>query len=59
MIIKEISISGVPSCESKIGSYEIQVRENGDIKIVIVEDKCSPRAKDISGVKKSAMNPRP
>jgi hypothetical protein len=59
MIIEEISVSGVPSCKRKIGSYEIQLLENGDIEIVTIEDQCPPRARDISGEKKPAVSPTP
>ena len=48
MSIEEISVSGVPSCGSKIGVYEVRLLEGGKIEIAVIEDKCSDRASDIS-----------
>lgn len=49
MIIAEVSVSGVPSCGKKIGNYEIQLLESGNIRIVSIKDECEPRARDIAG----------
>lgn len=49
MIIAEESVSGVPTCGKKIGSYEIQLLESGNIRIVPIKDECKPRARDIAG----------
>jgi len=48
MVITEVSVSGVPSCGSKIGRYEIRLLENGSIQIVTIKDQCPPRAGDIA-----------
>ena len=49
MVITEISVSGVPSCGKKIGSYEIRLLESGNIQIVAIKDQCPPRAGDVAG----------
>lgn len=49
MIIAEMSVSGVPTCGKKIGSYEIQLLESGNIRIMPIKDECEPRARDIAG----------
>jgi len=49
MVITEISVSGVPSCGKKIGSYEIRLLESGNIRIVAIKDQCPPRAGDVAG----------
>jgi len=49
IVTTEISVSGVPSCGKKIGSYEIQLLESGNIRIVAIKDQCAPRAGDIAG----------
>ena len=48
MSIEEISVSGVPTCGSKIGVYEVRLLEGGKIQIVVIKDACSARAGDIS-----------
>ena len=50
MVTVEVSVSGVPSCGKKIGRYEIQLLESGNIQIVAIEDQCPPRAGDTAGV---------
>ena len=49
MVITEVSVSGVPTCGMKIGSYEIRLLESGNIWIVAIKDQCVPRAWDIAG----------
>ena len=49
MVITEVSVSGVPPCGKKVGSYEIRLLESGNIRIVAIEDRCRPRAGDIAG----------
>lgn len=49
MVIKEVSVSGVPTCGKKIGNYEIQLLKSGNIRIVPIKDECKPRARDIAG----------
>lgn len=47
--IMEVSVSGVRSCGTKVGIYEIQLLETGNIKIVTIKEQCSPRAGDTTG----------
>jgi hypothetical protein len=49
MVATEISVSGVPSCGEKIGTYEIRLLESGNIRIVVLEDECSHRAGSVAG----------
>jgi len=49
MVITEVSVSGVPTCGKKIGIYEIQLLESGNIRVVAIKDQCAPRAGDIAG----------
>ncbi|MGD8759982.1 MAG: hypothetical protein PVJ07_06995 [Anaerolineales bacterium] len=49
MVLKEVSVSGVPSCEESIDSFEIRLLESGDIQIVILEDECGHRAGSLAG----------
>jgi hypothetical protein len=49
MVITEVSVSGVPTCRKKIGSYEIRLLESGNIQIVAIKDQCPPRAGDVAG----------
>ena len=44
MILKEVSVSGVPGCGDATGIYEVRLLEGGKIRIVTIEDKCAPRA---------------
>jgi hypothetical protein len=39
--MKEVSVSGVPSCGESIGSDELWLLESGNIRIVLLEDECS------------------
>ncbi|MFC2030983.1 hypothetical protein ACFLWA_09670 [Chloroflexota bacterium] len=48
MVIREVSISGVPTCGKKIGSYEIRLLESGNIWIVTIDDQCEPRAGSVA-----------
>jgi hypothetical protein len=50
MVIAEVSVSGVPTCGKKTGSYEIQLLESGMIWIIAIKDQCAPRAGDVAGV---------
>ena len=47
MAIKEIAASGVAPCSS-VGSYEIQLLEDGNIQISAIDDECG-RVGDIPG----------
>ena len=48
--MKEISVSGVPSFGEKIGRYEIQLLENGSIRIVEIKDECPPSSGETAGM---------
>lgn len=48
MFIKEISVSGVPPCRDTPGIYEVRLLEGDKIQIVAIEDKCSPRRRDMA-----------
>jgi hypothetical protein len=54
MVITEVSVSGVPTCGKKIGSYEVQLLESGNIRIVAIKDQCAPRAGELAGEYKPA-----
>ncbi len=49
MVTQAISVSGVPSCENLIGSYEFRLLENGNLQILVIEDRCTGRAHDTAG----------
>lgn len=49
MVTVGISVSGVPSCGDKVGTYEIRLFESGKIKIATIRDQCGPRAGDVAG----------
>ena len=49
MVTTEVSVSGVPSCGKKSGSYEIRLLESGNIRIVTIEDQCAGRRGDTAG----------
>jgi hypothetical protein len=38
VVMKEVSVSGVPSCGESIGTYEIRLLESGSIRLVVLED---------------------
>lgn len=59
MVIKEISVMGVPSCGDKIGKYEVQKLANGNIKIMTISDGCRPRSGDTAGEKMPVASPAP
>jgi hypothetical protein len=49
MVTVQISVSGVPSCGNQTGSYELRLRENGNLQILVIEDRCTGRAHDTAG----------
>lgn len=49
MITVEISVAGVPTCGNQAGSYELQLLENGNLQILVIEDRCTGRAHDTAG----------
>lgn len=46
MNLKEKAVSGVPSCGDDPAIYEVHLFSGGNIQIVKVREKCSPRAGD-------------
>ena len=50
LIAREVSVSGVPSCGGKVGSYEIRLLQSGRMQIVVIKDSCGPRAGDTQGI---------
>lgn len=46
MSLKETAVAGVPSCGDALGLYEVHLLPDGKIRIVIIEENCSPRASD-------------
>lgn len=44
-ILTEVMATGLPSCSSKPGTYEIQLLTNGNIKFIRIQDSCAGRAK--------------
>lgn len=50
MVIRTVSISGVPPCGDVIGIYEVRLFANYGIEIVPVEDSCSPRRRDMAAM---------
>ncbi len=49
MLLKEVSVEGVPSCGGFIDSFEIRLLESGNIWIVTLEGECRNRAGSFSG----------
>jgi hypothetical protein len=49
MVTTEVSGSGVASCGESIGSYEIQLLESDNIRIVAIKDQCTHRAGSVAG----------
>jgi len=51
LFIKEISVSGVPSCGKVIvGIYEARMLASGRLQLRVIEDKCKPRKGDTEGI---------
>lgn len=48
MVITEISVTDVPSCGSKSGSYEARLLDSGKLKIATISEPCVPRARDLA-----------
>lgn len=46
MFIGQCSVSGVPPCGDIIAIYEVRLLASGRIRIVSIEDSCSPRRHD-------------
>jgi hypothetical protein len=46
MFMKEVAVSGVPSCGEAEVVYEVQLLSSGNIQIVEIDDPCRPRAGD-------------
>jgi hypothetical protein len=52
LILRELSVSGIPSCGGKVGTYEIRLLQSGNLQIVVIKDSCGPRAGDTHGIYK-------
>jgi hypothetical protein len=50
LVIKDLIVSGVPSCGSEAGRYELRLLGSGDLEIVLIRDKCAGRAGDTAGL---------
>jgi hypothetical protein len=50
MVIRTVSVSGVPHCGDVIGIYEVRLLENYGIEIVSIEDDCSLRRLDMAAM---------
>ena len=44
MLVTEVAVSGVPSCDDAVGHYEVRLFESGDLQIVVIKDPCHARA---------------
>jgi len=50
MLLAEIAVSGVPSCGDAAGRYEVRLLAGGRLEIVLLEDPCSDRARNVTRV---------
>lgn len=50
LVFKEIKATGLPSCGSKLGIYEVELLAEDKIKFIRVSDGCAPRAKSTAQV---------
>lgn len=48
IVMKEVSVSGVPSCGESTGSYEIRLLESGNLRVEVLEDECSHRVGSVA-----------
>ena len=44
--LKQLEVSGVPSCGDSVGIYEIRLYPKGNIQVVKIKDSCPQRAGD-------------
>ena len=49
MLLTEVSVFGVPPCGERVGSYEVQLLESGNIQVVVIEDDCGARKGSVPG----------
>jgi hypothetical protein len=47
MILSEKAVFGVPSCGKKISSYRVELLSNGNMKIIVGTDDCTPRMREL------------
>jgi hypothetical protein len=50
LVAREVSVSGVPPCGGKVGSYEIRLLRSGKLQIIVIRDACGPRVADTQGI---------
>jgi hypothetical protein len=50
LLIRELSVSGVPSCGTGMGKYEVRLLESGGLQLILIKDGCGPRAGDTAGI---------
>jgi len=50
LVVKTISVFGVPSCGTKVGKYEVRILDSGKMQIVLIKDSCGPRGGDTKGI---------
>ncbi len=50
LVFKETKAIGLPSCGSKVGTYEVELLAKDKIKFVRISDGCAPRAKSTAQV---------
>jgi len=50
MLLAEVAVSGVPSCGDAVGRYEVRLLADGRLEIVLFEDPCSDRARNVTRV---------
>ena len=51
-IYTEVKATGLPSCGSTPGIYEVQLLPNGNIKFVRIQDACGPRGRSTAQERK-------
>jgi hypothetical protein len=50
LVLRELSVSGVPPCGGDPARYEARLLQSGRLQLVDVRDACAPRAGDVRGI---------
>jgi hypothetical protein len=50
LVVREISVSDVPPCGSKVGIYEVRILDSGQMQMVLIKDGCGHRERDTVGI---------
>jgi hypothetical protein len=50
LVVREISVSDVPSCGSRVGRYEVRILDSGQMQMVLIKDNCGHRERDTEGI---------